>query len=151
MRHENPFLTVCRNPWGRRDARGRIGEWNGRWSDGSEEWTPYWMEKLDHRFKDDGVFWMEYGDMLQTFGYIYRTRLFDESWTVIQQWASCSVSWVTGYLRTKFLLDVKKSGMVVIAMAQVSHGRWATFCMSHRVKFRGLTLNCSWTRDTSGA
>lgn len=80
------------------------------------------MEKLDHRFKDDGVFWMEYGDMLQTFRYIYRTRLFDEHWTVIQQWASCSVSWVTGYLRTKFVLDVKKAGMVVIVMGQVSHG-----------------------------
>jgi hypothetical protein len=109
-----------RNPWGGRDSKGSIGEWNGRWSDGSEEWTPYWMEKLDHRFRNDGIFWMDYGDMLQTFGYIYRTRLFDERWTVIQQWASCSVSWVTGYLRTKFILDVKKAGMFVIVMAQVS-------------------------------
>lgn len=78
------------------------------------------MEKLDHRFRDDGIFWMEYGDMLQTFAYIYRTRLFDERWTVIQQWTSCSVSWITGYLRTKFIVDVKKAGMFVIVMAQVS-------------------------------
>ncbi|KKY29498.1 putative calpain-1 catalytic subunit [Diaporthe ampelina] len=112
-------LVKIRNPWGKRDIRGRIGEWNGRWSDGSEEWTPYWMEKLDHRFSNDGIFWMEYGDTLQTFRFIYRTRLFDEEWTVIQQWASCSVSWVTGYLRTKFILDVKKAGMVVIVMAQL--------------------------------
>ncbi|KAK2614654.1 hypothetical protein N8I77_001460 [Diaporthe amygdali] len=112
-------LVKIRNPWGKRDVRGREGEWNGRWSDGSEEWTPYWMAKLDHRFKNDGIFWMEYSDMLATFKYIYRTRLFDENWTVIQQWASCSVSWVTGYLRTKFLLDVKKAGMVVIVLAQL--------------------------------
>jgi hypothetical protein len=78
------------------------------------------MEKLDHRFRNDGIFWMEYGDMLQTFAYIYRTRLFDEHWTVIQQWASCSVTWVTGYLRTKFILHVKKAGMFVIVMSQAS-------------------------------
>ncbi|POS72174.1 calpain-5 [Diaporthe helianthi] len=50
----------------------------GGLSDGAEEWTPNWMEKLDHRFRNDGIFRMEYSDMLQTFGYIYRTRLFDE-------------------------------------------------------------------------
>lgn len=78
------------------------------------------MAKLDHRFKNDGIFWMEYSDMLATFKYVYRTRLFDQNWTVIQQWASCNVSWVTGYLRTKFFLDIKKAGMTVIVLARVS-------------------------------
>jgi hypothetical protein len=36
-------LLKLRNPWGRT-------EWTGRWSDGSEEWTPEWMKKLDHKF-----------------------------------------------------------------------------------------------------
>jgi len=34
-------LVQIRNPWGERASNG-IGEWNGPWSDGSKEWTPYW-------------------------------------------------------------------------------------------------------------
>lgn len=44
-------LVLLRNPWGE-------SEWTGPWSDGSKEWTPAWMERLDHKFGDDGVFWM---------------------------------------------------------------------------------------------
>lgn len=40
-------LCLLRNPWGE-------GEWTGPWSDGSKEWTPEWMQKLNHRFGDDG-------------------------------------------------------------------------------------------------
>lgn len=39
---------ICRNPW------GNTG-WSGAWSDGSSQWTPQWMERLDHKFGDDGV------------------------------------------------------------------------------------------------
>ena len=34
-------LVRIRNPWGERADNG-VGEWNGPWSDGSKEWTPYW-------------------------------------------------------------------------------------------------------------
>jgi hypothetical protein len=34
-------LVQIRNPWGERSWNG-LGEWNGPWSDGSKEWTPYW-------------------------------------------------------------------------------------------------------------
>ncbi|KAK4171425.1 putative calpain [Triangularia setosa] len=111
-------LVKIRNPWGQRSSDG-IGEWNGPWSDGSKEWTPYWFKKLNHTFGDDGVFWMSYSDMLETFLFIHRTRLFDERWTVVQQWTSVSVGWVAGYLNQKFAIEVQKAGTVVVVLSQL--------------------------------
>ncbi|KAK4644612.1 hypothetical protein QC761_306400 [Podospora bellae-mahoneyi] len=111
-------LVKIRNPWGQRRSDG-VGEWNGPWSDGSKEWTPYWFKKLNHTFGDDGVFWMSYADMLETFLFIHRTRLFDEKWTVVQQWTSVSVGWVAGYLDQKFVIEVKKAGTVVVVLSQL--------------------------------
>lgn len=111
-------LVKIRNPWGRRGYDG-MGEWNGPWSDGSKEWTPYWLKKLGHTFGDDGVFWMSYKDMLETFSLIHRTRLFDREWTVVQQWTSADVSWITGYLPTKFGITIHKAGTVVIVLSQL--------------------------------
>ncbi|KAK3387482.1 calpain family cysteine protease [Podospora didyma] len=115
---EKVRLVRIRNPWGERASNG-IGEWNGPWSDGSKEWTPYWLKKLNHKFGDDGIFWMSYKDVLDTFMFLHRTRLFDEKWTVVQQWASVNVGWVAGYLNTKFIVEVKKAGTVVIVLAQL--------------------------------
>jgi hypothetical protein len=97
-------LILIRNPWGKRNWQGS-GEWNGAWSDGAKEWTPYWMNKLNYRFGDDGLFWMSYEDLQKRFDLLDRTRLFDKEWTVVQQWASVSVAWVTGYLNTKVCLQ----------------------------------------------
>jgi len=46
-----------RNPW-------RYHEWNGRWSDGSEEWEehPEVAEALQKETDNDGIFWMEFSD-----------------------------------------------------------------------------------------
>jgi hypothetical protein len=96
-----------------------MGEWSGPWSDGSKEWTPYWMQKLDYRFGDDGVFWMSFDDMLRNFSNLHRTRLFGKGWTVTQRWTSVNVSWVTGYLNTKFSVEIKKPGPVVFVLSQV--------------------------------
>ncbi|CAM1510473.1 Fc.00g008080.m01.CDS01 [Cosmosporella sp. VM-42] len=111
-------LVKIRNPWGQRSESG-LGEWYGPWSDGSREWTPYMIQKLRHEFGDDGVFWMSYSDVLDNFKWIYRTRLFDKRWTVVQQWTSLRVSWVTGYLKTKFIIEIKKEGRVVIVLSQL--------------------------------
>ncbi|KAK3985790.1 cysteine proteinase [Cladorrhinum sp. PSN332] len=119
-------LVKIRNPWGQRASNG-VGEWNGPWSDGSKEWTPYWLKKLDHRFGDDGVFWMSYRDMLETFLFIHRTRIFDDKWTVVQQWASLNVGWVVGYLNTKFVIEVKKAGTMVIVLSQLDERYFAGF------------------------
>jgi hypothetical protein len=96
-----------------------VGEWSGPWSDGSKEWTPYWMQKLNYRFGDDGEFWMSYDAVLRYFQTLDRTRLFDKEWTIVQQWTSVNISWVTGYLNTKFLVEIKKPGPVIFVLSQV--------------------------------
>lgn len=77
------------------------------------------MKKLDYRFADDGIFWMSYDDLRKRFDLLDRTRLFDKDWTVVQHWASVSVAWVTGYLNTKFLVEIKKAGPTVFVLCQV--------------------------------
>ncbi|KAM7204840.1 putative calpain family cysteine protease [Rhypophila sp. PSN 637] len=116
-------LVLIRNPWGQRQSDG-TGEWNGPWSDGSKERTPYWLKRLGHTFGDDGTFWMTYQDMLRVCDHIYRTRLFDEKWTVVQQWTSIRVGWIAGYHNTKFVLEVKKAGMVVVVLTQGLGGQY---------------------------
>ena len=109
-----------RNPWGERASAG-MGEWNGPWSDGSKEWTPYWMQKLNYRFGNDGIFWVSYDDLRKRFDLLDRTRLFNEDWTVVQHWTSVSVAWVTGYLNTKFVVEIKKGGPTVFVLCQVCY------------------------------
>jgi hypothetical protein len=111
-------LVQVRNPWGQRSWNG-LGEWNGPWSDGSKEWTAYWLKKLNHKFGDDGIFWMSYQSMLDTFMFMHRTRLFDDKWTVVQQWTSVNIGWVSGYLQRKFLVKLKKASMVVFVLTQL--------------------------------
>lgn len=82
------------------------------------------IRKLQHQFGDDGIFWMSYNDMLDNFKWMHRTRLFDERWTVAQQWTSVSTSWLTGYLKKKFIIEVKEEGMVVIVLSQVCLFVW---------------------------
>jgi hypothetical protein len=77
------------------------------------------MKKLNHRFGDDGEFWMSYTDLCRKFYTLHRTRLFDDDWFVVQQWTSVFVSYVSGYLKTKFVIEVKKAGTVVIVLSQV--------------------------------
>jgi hypothetical protein len=101
-----------------------MGEWSGSWSDGSKEWTPYWMKKLNHHFGDDGEFWMSFRDFCRKFNVINRTRLFDKNWSVVQQWTSVHVSWVIGYLKTKFVVEVKNEGPVVVVLRQVRISRY---------------------------
>ncbi|KAF2741854.1 cysteine proteinase [Sporormia fimetaria CBS 119925] len=105
-------LLKLRNPWGR-------SEWTGRWSDGSEEWTAEWMQKLNHRFGDDGVFWISYKDLLRHYQHFDRTRLFGPEWTVSQQWTSVNVPWSVDYLDTKFKISLSKPSPVVIVLQQL--------------------------------
>ncbi|KAF1984942.1 cysteine proteinase [Aulographum hederae CBS 113979] len=105
-------LLKLRNPWGNT-------EWKGAWSDGSAEWTPEWMQLLDHQFGDDGVFWISYKDLLRNYQHFDRTRLFGPEWTVTQQWTSLHVPWSVDYHDTKFQVTLTKPSHVVIVLSQL--------------------------------
>ena len=105
-------LLRLKNPWGK-------GEWKGPWSDGSKEWTPEWLEKLGHRFGDDGDFWIAYEDLLRKFQAFDRTRLFDAEWRVVQVWTNLSVPWTLDYHDTHFVFSLKESGPVVLVLSQL--------------------------------
>lgn len=57
------YLVKLRNPWGQK-------EWNGPWSDGSEEWnklTKKDKEKIGVKVENDGEFWMSFDDFCRHF------------------------------------------------------------------------------------
>ncbi|KAL7273069.1 hypothetical protein RUND412_004093 [Rhizina undulata] len=105
-------LVLLKNPWG-------TGEWTGAWSDGSKEWTAEWMTLLDHKFGDDGIFWMSFDDFLRKFTTIDRTRLFDDSWKVASKWATLGVEWAADYSDTRFEITVTKPGPLVVVLQQL--------------------------------
>jgi hypothetical protein len=89
--------------------------------DGSKEWTPEWMQKLDHRFGDDGVFWMSYDDLMKKYQLFDRTRLFSNEWKITQQWTTVTVPWNVDYNDTKFTFTLEKKSSVVIVLSQVRY------------------------------
>lgn len=134
-------LLRLKNPWGK-------FEWKGAWSeldlfffpsssffagpdifinypadkhpgDGSKEWTPEWLEKLGHRFGDDGDFWIAYEDLMRKFQAFERTRLFDAEWQVAQLWTTLAVPWTLDYHDTHFIFSLSKAGPVVIVLCQL--------------------------------
>ncbi len=105
-------LLKLRNPWGKK-------EWTGKWSDGSSEWNAEWMALLDHKFGNDGVFWISYDDLLKKYQHFDRTRIFGSEWHVTQCWTSLSVSWSAEYHSTKFSLVLEEKAPVVIVLAQL--------------------------------
>ncbi|CAO1597197.1 MAG: hypothetical protein LQ349_000117 [Xanthoria aureola] len=105
-------LLRIRNPWG--DT-----EWQGPWSDGSEQWTPEWMKLLNHRFGDDGMFWISYKDFLRKYQSLDRTRLFGPEWSICQQWTTVNVPWSADYNDTKFSVTVTRPSPVVIVLSQL--------------------------------
>ncbi|QIW99603.1 hypothetical protein AMS68_005121 [Peltaster fructicola] len=105
-------LLKVRNPWGE-------GEYtDGDWSDGSKEWTPEMMRKLNHTFGNDGVFWMSYKDFFKHFSSISRVRLFDKRLQVAQLWTCVDVPWTVDYLDTRFELTVSEKGPIVVVLQQ---------------------------------
>ena len=114
-------LVKLRNPWNPRQSQVN-GVFRGDWSDGSKEWTPEWMQDLQYRFSDDkGAFWMSYNDMLDKFARIWRTRLFDDSWTLTQRWTSIYVSFSEEINQTEFRVTITKDSPVVVVLSRLDH------------------------------
>ena len=65
-------LVQMRNPW-------KEGEWTGRFSDNSDEWTPELREMLNHYPSDDGIFWMTFEDMTKTFDQVDICKVDDKA------------------------------------------------------------------------
>ncbi|KAJ4396121.1 hypothetical protein N0V93_000338 [Gnomoniopsis smithogilvyi] len=105
-------LVLLKNPWGKH-------EWKGPWSDGSKEWTAEWLQKLDHKFGDDGSFWISYDDLLRKYQAFDRTRLFSPEWKVASIWTTLDISWTLDYHDTKFAFSLSRSGPIVIVFSQL--------------------------------
>ncbi|KAH8101749.1 hypothetical protein BXZ70DRAFT_73634 [Cristinia sonorae] len=109
-------FVVIRNPWGE-------GEWTGRWSDGSKEWTYEWLKHLpalEHSFGDDGQFVMEYSDWLECFSDIDRCRLFDDQWVMSSQWLAVTCpplpsAWSYGDVCFQFSLSAPTTAVIVLS------------------------------------
>ncbi|KAL0942135.1 calpain-like protein [Colletotrichum truncatum] len=108
----NERLVLLKNPWGK-------GEWKGAWSDGSKEWTPEWLQKLNHKFGDDGAFWISYQDLLKKYSIFDVTRLFGADWKVTSIWTTLSVPWTLDYHDTHFAFTLSRPGPIVLVLAQL--------------------------------
>ena len=131
------LLTYIRNPWGNNKSTENF---DGPFNHKFEEWNAELVEQLKFDFKDPGVFWVTLDNFLRYFDSIQRTRLFDEKWTLTQQWTSVNVpAGAVTYLDTSFQMSLSHPGPVVIVLAQpdVSYfkglqGRY-TYCLHFRV------------------
>ncbi|KAK2730457.1 calpain-like protein [Colletotrichum kahawae] len=109
---DNQRLVLLKNPWGK-------GEWKGAWSDGSSQWTPEWLQKLNHKFGDDGAFWISYHDLLKKYNIFDVTRLFGPEWKVTSIWTTFSVPWTLDYHDTHFAFELSKPASVVLVLANL--------------------------------
>ncbi|KAM8903444.1 calpain-5a isoform 2-T2 [Spinachia spinachia] len=76
FRSDKLTMIRMRNPWGEK-------EWNGAWSDSSEEWkkvSSSEREKIGVTVQDDGEFWMTFDDFITNFTDLILCRLINTSY-----------------------------------------------------------------------
>ncbi|XP_067102567.1 calpain-5-like [Osmerus mordax] len=76
FRSDKLTMIRMRNPWGQR-------EWNGPWSDSSEEWqkvSPSVREQIGMTVQDDGEFWMTFDDFCEHYTDLILCRLINTSY-----------------------------------------------------------------------
>ncbi|OCT96411.1 hypothetical protein XELAEV_18014088mg [Xenopus laevis] len=92
FKSEKLDMIRMRNPWGER-------EWNGPWSDSSEEWqkvSKSEREKLGVTVQDDGEFWMTFEDFCKYYTDIIMCRLINTSYLSIYK------TWEEAVLRSSW-------------------------------------------------
>lgn len=77
------------------------------------------MQLLNHRFGDDGMFWISYKDFLRKYQSLDRTRLFGPEWQITQQWTTVNVPWSADYNDTMYSITVTQPGPVVVVLSQL--------------------------------
>ncbi|KGL73760.1 Calpain-5 [Tinamus guttatus] len=78
---EKLFMIRLRNPWGKR-------EWNGAWSDNSEEWkkvSSSECKRLGLTVENDGEFWMTFEDWCKNFTDVDICRIVNTSYFSIHK------------------------------------------------------------------
>ncbi|XP_008938961.1 PREDICTED: calpain-5-like, partial [Merops nubicus] len=78
---EKLFMIRLRNPWGKR-------EWNGAWSDNSEEWkkvSSSECKSLGLTLENDGEFWMTFEDWCKNFTDVDICRIVNTSYCSIHK------------------------------------------------------------------
>nr|XP_056715401.1 calpain-6 [Euleptes europaea] len=81
VKSEKLFMIRLRNPWGKK-------EWNGAWSDESEEWTNVSdkeRKKIGLTVDNDGEFWMTFEDWCKNFTDVDICRLVNTSFFSIHK------------------------------------------------------------------
>ncbi|XP_043854878.1 calpain-5 [Dromiciops gliroides] len=81
FKSEKLDMIRLRNPWGEK-------EWNGPWSDTSEEWqkvSKSEREKLGVTVKDDGEFWMTFEDLCRYFTDLIKCLIVNTSYLSIHK------------------------------------------------------------------
>lgn len=77
------------------------------------------MQKLGHRFGEDGEFWICYEDILRHYQCFERVRLFGPEWNVSQIWTTMHVPWAMEYNETYFAFTTTQSGPIVVVVSQL--------------------------------
>jgi Ca2+-binding EF-hand superfamily protein len=131
-------LVRIRNPWGRQ-------EWNGRWSDGSNEWTPQLKRHFDFEFGDDGTFFMCFDDFYENFNKIHVLRLltddvgekwskhsFKDQWTQPNRCGGCPNA-ATFLKNPQYLIHTSQRSRIFISLSQL--------CMRYALRTQKLSRN----------
>eukprot|EP00076_Gallus_gallus_P015117 XP_015134082.1 calpain-6 [Gallus gallus] len=138
---EKLFMVRLRNPWGNR-------EWNGAWSDNSEEWKKVSnaeRKSLGLTVENDGEFWMTFEDWCKNFTDVdvcrivntsyfsihktWETKMMHGAWTensepLLNRCGGCFDNIETFLQNPQYIFDVKKTeDKVLISLQQEDRRR----------------------------